>query len=212
MPSLGARLAVVENGVSLAFQQVPDRVVRERPIIVSVGRLSKPKNYGTALQAIALLLQDHRVDYRIAGAGPEEGELRRLCDELRLGDRVRFLGFVENVPQLLREADIFLMPSRWEGFGLSAVEAMNAGLPVVASDVEGLREIVAGTPPCGILVSPLDPSSIARGLKELLLDPEKRRCYGAVGHSRSCQFSLGSMVDKYLEFYSSVLSCGGGTA
>jgi glycosyltransferase involved in cell wall biosynthesis len=194
-------LAVVENGVTLAFDAIPERIVTRRPIIASVGRLSKPKNYDAALKAISLL-QELPFEYRIAGIGSEEGYLRRLRHELNLGDRVQFLGFVNDVPQLLREVDIFLMPSRWEGFGLSAVEAMNAGLPVVASDVEGLREIVTANPPCGVLVNPLDPTSIAGGLKELLLDPNKRRRYGLAGHERSRQFSVSAMTDNYLKFYS----------
>jgi len=152
------------------------------------------------LRAIALL-RDLRFEYHIAGIGPEEGQLRRLCSELGLSDRVKFLGFVEGVPQLLQTADVFLMPSLWEGFGLAAVEAMNAGLPVVASDVEGLREVVMANPSCGIFVNPLDLSSIAAALKELLLNPQKRVCYGMAAHQRSQQFSLTSMVDKYLAFY-----------
>jgi len=203
MPSVAPRTVVVENGAPLAFNQIPERGPTERPIIVSVGRLSKPKNYDTALRALALL-QDHPFEYRIAGTGPEEDALRRLCTQLGLDDRVRFLGFVEDVPSLLRDADIFLMPSRWEGFGLSAVEAMNAGLPVIVSDVDGLREIVAASPPCGLFVDPLDPSSIAKAVQQLLDAPEARQSYGLAGYQCSQRYSIDAMVDNYMKFYRSL--------
>lgn len=203
MPRFASKMVVVQNGTPLAFEHTSSRPGREKCIVVSAGRLSKPKNYDTALQAMAML-RDKSFEYRIAGVGPEENELRHLCVDLKISDRVRFLGFVEDIPQLLREADIFLMPSRWEGFGLAAVEAMNAGLPVVASDVEGLREIVGTDPPCGVFCDPLEPASIASAVKELLTDPEKRRRYGNNGHKRSFQFSADAMVEKYLEFYRSL--------
>ena len=85
----------------------------------------------------------------------------RLEKSLGLEGKVRFLGHVDDVRGLLKKADIFLIPSRWEGFGLAAVEAMNAGLPVIASDVAGLREIVGRTPPSGLLVNPEKPGEIA---------------------------------------------------
>jgi glycosyltransferase involved in cell wall biosynthesis len=203
MPTITQRLVVIENGVPLVFKQVPLRLPREKPIVVSVGTLRRAKNYDVAIKALSLL-KELPFEYRIAGTGPEEHALRSLCEQLQLTDRIRFLGFVEDVPQLLRETDIFLMPSRWEGFGLAAVEAMNAGLPLIASDVEGLREIVAASPPCGIFVDPSDPSSIAQALRELLVDPEKRQSYGQAAHRRSQQFSLDRMVEKYLDFYNSL--------
>lgn len=203
MPALTAKLDVIENGVPLSNAEAPVRRPTERPVIVSVGRLSRPKNYDTALRAMALL-QDQPCEYHIAGSGPEESDLKRLCAQLRVDDRVRFLGFVDDVSELLRKSDIFLMPSRWEGFGLAAVEAMNAGLPVVASDVEGLREIVAASPPCGIFVDPSDAEAIAHALRVLLLDPEKRRSYGQAAHRRSQEFSIDLMVERYMEFYKSL--------
>ena len=85
------------------------------------------------------------VEYCIAGSGDLEDELKSLARELGIDEHVTFLGHIQDIPRLLAEADIFLIPSLWEGFGLAALEAMNAGLPVIASDVDGLKElIVAG--------------------------------------------------------------------
>jgi len=200
MPGIHSRLVVVENGARLTFTELQSRPLGNVPTIVSVGRLHKQKNYDNALKALALI-QGQPFEYLIAGTGPEEASLKRLCAELGLSDSVRFLGFVEDVPRLLGRADIFLMPSRWEGFGLSGVEAMNAGLPIVAGNVEGLREIVSTCPPSGIVVNPLDPTSIAEAVSHLLSNPGDRLSYGEAGFRQSQRYSLDAMTEKYLDLY-----------
>lgn len=199
-PGLTSKLVVIENGAELPFDRPFDRPERQRPVVLSVGRLERPKNYARAIKAVAEL-KDIDFEYHIAGSGSEEASLKKLTAALGLDDRVRFLGFVEDVPELLKEADIFLMPSIWEGFGLAAVEAMNAGLPVVAGRVAGLQEIVVGREICGELVDPENVASIALGLRTLLSDRSKRIAYGQNAFRRAQDFSVEAMVEKYLELY-----------
>ena len=202
-PRLADKLVVVLNGARLPFRGFRERRPTRRPLVVSVGRLHWLKNYETALRAMALV-RDCDFDYHVAGSGPDEARLRSLCAALALHDRTRFLGYVRGVPSVLGEADIFLMPSRWEGFGLAAVEAMNAGLPVVASDVPGIREVVGDEGECALLVDPDDAGSIADALRLLLGRRELRLRLGRAAFERSKGFSADAMVDGHIALYESL--------
>jgi glycosyltransferase involved in cell wall biosynthesis len=203
MPKLIDRLAVVENGAELAFSKCVVRPVREKAVVVSLGRLHPLKNYDVALRAIAEL-DDLGFEYWIAGVGDDLPRLSALAKELGVEQKVRFLGFIEDVPQLLRKADLALIPSTWEGFGLVAVEAMNAGLPVVASDVDGLREVVSSD--CALTVPPDRSDLFATALRQLIENAELRQTMGAAGFERSQHFSAKAMVENYIEFYRDVLN------
>ncbi|NMF82638.1 glycosyltransferase family 4 protein [Nodosilinea sp. P-1105] len=199
MPDQADKLRVIENGTSLPCSQFKPRTPKNKIIIVSVGRLNKQKNYTAAIQAMSLL-RNVSVEYRIAGLGPEETALKSLCVQLGLTDIVKFYGYVDDIFAFFKQADVFLMPSRWEGFGLAAVEAMNTGLPVIASSVDGLREIVDTPAPCGILVSPDNPKEIAAAVKTLL-DLKTRLIYGKNAFNRSVEFSIEKMINRYLNAY-----------
>lgn len=198
-PQQRDKMTVIENGASLPYKTFRAREEKKRVSIVSVGRLSQPKNYPAVLEALALL-PDLDFDYQIAGIGEEEDRLKALCDRLGLADRVTFCGYVENVAGFLEAADIFLIPSLWEGFGLAAVEAMNAGLPVVASDVVGMKEIFDTPEPCGLLVSPERPDEIARAIR-MLFDRERRSQIGRNAFGRSLAYSKEKMVKTYQRAY-----------
>jgi glycosyltransferase involved in cell wall biosynthesis len=200
MPSQQNKLKVIENGAALPLKAFTRRDATSRLTIVSVGRLHRSKNYDTVLRALSEL-KDVQFEYRIAGTGPEEANLRKLCHQLGLKQKVKFCGYIGNVFEFLRKADVFLIPSRWEGFGLAAVEAMNSGLPVIASDVTGLREIVNASDTCGILTSPDSPSEIADAIRDLK-DPVKRERLGKSAFQRSLAFSKEKMIDRYIgEYY-----------
>jgi glycosyltransferase involved in cell wall biosynthesis len=128
-----------------------------------------------------------------------------LRRELGIESKVHFLGHVDSIPDLLAGADIFLMPSNWEGFGLSAVEAMNASLPLVVSNVPGLREIVNGGPACALLVDPESPEAIAAGLRQLLVSPALRGQFGKNAFKQAQNFSINSMVESYINLYDELL-------
>lgn len=206
MPSQKGKLQVVENGVTLSCDRFFERKKKNKLIVVSAGRLHPQKNYATALRAIALL-KDLEIEYRIAGIGPEEEKLRSLCTQLGLDKKVKFCGYVEDIDIFLQQADIFLMPSLWEGFGLAAVEAMNAGLPVVASNVPGIREILNTSDPCGILVSPDSPREIAHAIKTFLYE-KRRLVFGYHAFERSLCFSKARMVDSYRDEYARLTHSG----
>lgn len=202
-PQLSGRTQVITNGATLRFGAPIRRTVPQTPTIVSVARLAPAKNIGTAIDALAGLI-DRPWQYVIAGDGPERNALERQVHEVGLTSRIRFAGHVQDVGPLLREADIFLMPSKWEGFGLAAVEAMNASLPIVASDVPGLREVVA---PTGCpLVEPQDPASIAAALRRLLDDPSARKTMGMAGFKRAALYDRRRMKHGYVALWQDILA------
>jgi glycosyltransferase involved in cell wall biosynthesis len=138
----------------------------------------------------------------IAGKGPDEPEARRI-----LGDapRVRWLGYRDDIPAILRALDISVVPSHWEGFGFVAAESMVAGLPVVAADASSLPEIVRDGID-GILVPAGDPGALAGALIRLSADAGMRARMGAAGRARAVeQFGVERMVDEYEEVLASVI-------
>jgi len=205
MPRCKQKTQVILNGVKLNYIKYKPRNDNNEPVIVSVGRLCEAKNYANTLQAIALLPNIH-FKYYVAGAGEKEESLKELCSKLKLDHKVTFLGHVTNVYCLLEKADIFLIPSRWEGFGLAAVEGMNAGLPIIAGDVIGLRDLINYQKPCGILVDPNNRAKIAEAIKTLVQQPQIRLKYGRNAFETSKEYDFDEMVYAYTEFYKEVQS------
>lgn len=195
---------VIRNAVPLA--DVPRaRHERARPLIVSVGRLKAPKDFITLVRALARLNGDS-YEAQIVGDGPDragvEAELRRAG----LEDRVRLVGERPDVPALLAEADAFVLSSRSEGLPVSVLEAMAAELPVVASHVGGVPELVVEGR-TGFLVPPEDPDALALALERLVDDPDLRRHLGAAGRVRAeTQFNPNGFRRAHLELYAAELA------
>ncbi|MGJ8638553.1 MAG: glycosyltransferase family 4 protein [Opitutaceae bacterium] len=207
MPLAENKITIIENGIELQHLQMPDRPKKGTTLqILSVGRLHKQKNIAEALRAFAEVKKqspEFDLRYVVAGAGELENQLKSLAKELGLEKSVAFLGHVSNIPTLLKDSDIFLMPSLWEGFGLAAVEAMNAGLPVIASNVDGLREIVETSKPAGLLVDPHNSDTIADALNKLIESPELRSELGTNGFNRSKDYAEDRMFKGYEKLYKS---------
>jgi len=199
-PELKGKTRVIFNGARLQFERVLEHKPKGCLKVLSIGNLRPAKNYHNVLRAVALL-GDLDFEYQIAGTGECMNDLLRLSRELGLESKVRFLGYIESIQNLLAAANVFLMPSRWEGFGLAAVEAMNASLPLVVSDIPGLREIVDVDPPCALFVDPESPESIANGLRQLLVSSDLRLQLSANAFAHSQKFSIDQMVETYIKLY-----------
>jgi len=202
-PKLVSRSVVVNNGIRLEeYLTSPERLTSHAPpVILSIGRLTEAKNYTRAITAVADLncRMDREFVYRIVGDGPHRGKLEKLVEESGLVNRVLLPGSSEDIPHLLREADVLFIPSLWEGFGIAAVEAMAAGLPVVAGDVPGLRDVV-GTR-AGILVDPYSISGMSRALERVLTDRELYRRLASAGPERASAYSIRECALRHLEIY-----------
>ncbi|HYM14416.1 MAG TPA: glycosyltransferase [Dehalococcoidia bacterium] len=156
-----------------------------RVTVGAVARLSPEKGLDTLLRAVAALgNRGLRLSVLLAGDGPERQSLEALARALHLDDDVRFLGELphDSVPDVLRQIDIFAMPSTAEGFGVAALEASAAGVPVVASDVHGIPDVVLDGV-TGLLVPPRDTAALAGAIARLADDAALRRRMGAAGRA-----------------------------
>lgn len=179
-------------------------------VVGTACRLEPVKGTQTLLQAIAILAKDHpSVRLAIAGEGSLRQQLEKQAAQLGIQDKVLFLGWRDDVCSLLQSWSIFVLPSFDEGFGVAVLEAMASGLPVVASDAGGLRELVVDGQ-TGFLVPVGDPDALADKILLLLRDPDLRIGMGSAGrrHARE-SFSRAEMVRKTADLYESLLDFGG---
>jgi glycosyltransferase involved in cell wall biosynthesis len=178
-------VTVVPYGVDLREFQPRPRQERSEVVVGAVARLSKEKGLHYLLEAFALVA-GHRPQARLllAGEGPERQRLERRAARLGLSGRVRFLGEVphEDVPEVLQQLDVFAMPSTYEGFGVAALEAEAMELPVVASRVHGIPDVVLDGE-TGLLVPPRDRQALAAALDRLASDSDLRRRLGQAGRA-----------------------------
>jgi N-acetyl-alpha-D-glucosaminyl L-malate synthase BshA len=142
----------------------------------------------------------------MAGEGPERASAQALARRLGVVDRVRFMGRQDHIDDILALADVFLLPSELESFGLSALEAMASGVPVVGSDAGGLPEVVKHAE-TGFLLPVGDVEGMAARTLEILKDEEHRRCLGQAGRRRAAAlFSADRIVSEYEQYYERVLN------
>lgn len=131
-------------------------------VVTMVAGLRKEKDHDTLIKAMSHLACNYRL--QIVGVGERENELKALCHELELDDRVVFLGARMDIPQLLEDSDVIVLSSHWEGLSLSSIEGMASGRPFIASDVDGLHEMVSGA---GILFPHGDDVELAQQIQHL---------------------------------------------
>lgn len=204
------RVRVVPNGIDPTpwFEAAPaDRaalgVPEGVPLLIVVGLLNAAKGQDDLLRALARTRAGAHL--LLAGSGETEPELRALAGSLGLAPRVHFLGQRSDVPALLAAADALVLPSRWEGMPYVVLEAMAAGLPVVATAVDGARDLVrAGQ--TGWLVPVGAPDALAAALDELAeADPQRRLRMGRAGRARvQAEFGLDAMLRGLVRVYEEV--------
>lgn len=175
-----------------------------RPRIIFVGRLHSQKHVDVLVRATARL---PGVSVVVVGDGPDRGGLERLTARLGLTDRIRFLGFVphEQVPGLLRAADVLAMPSRYEELGTALLEGMQAGLPIVASDTGGIPQIIENDR-TGLLVPPGDPAALAAALTTVLRDRALAARLGQAAHREAAKYDWSQLARRILDVYEAVLA------
>jgi glycosyltransferase involved in cell wall biosynthesis len=178
----------------------------DAPLALAVGRLIAQKDHATLLRAFALV-HEGQPDARLAilGSGPLEAETRAVVDDLGLAEVVVLPGRTD-IRDWLDRADVFVHTSRWEGFGIVLLEAMLAALPVVATRVSAVPEIVVDGE-TGALLDVGDVEGLALELGALLSDPERATRLGAAGRERArSDFSVERMVARTVDVYRQSLS------
>jgi glycosyltransferase involved in cell wall biosynthesis len=188
---------------SAASELTPEQagIAPDAALVLAIGRLIEQKDHATLLRAFARVRHRHpHARLVILGWGTLEDETRTLADELGLADAVLLPGRVEPRAWLER-ADVFAHTSRWEGFGIVLLEAMLAGLPVVATRVSAIPEIVINGQ-TGVLAPAGDAEAVAAGLTELHDDPLRRSTFGQAGLERARgEFSVARMARRTAAVY-----------
>lgn len=171
-------------------------------VLGTVGRLNDAKDQKTLLRAMRQLKEQQvRVALVVAGDGELRGALEAQREQLELADTVVFLGQRSDVPQILAGLDAFILSSKTEGYSLALVEAAAAGLPIIATDVGGNKEIVSDGVN-GLLVPAGDPQALAQAVRFLVADPERSARMGATGRAWALSNgSLEAMCDEYFRIY-----------
>jgi glycosyltransferase involved in cell wall biosynthesis len=203
--TVGVDAVTVRYGLS-TDPQVPRRDDRELRHLVAVGRLEEQKGFDVAIDAMRLITDETPgVRLSIAGTGSLRSRLERQIERRGLQGSVALLDRHSNVGRLMREADVFVHPARWEGFGLVLLEAMRASLPIVATRVAAIPEVVEDGV-TGILVAPDDPQAVADAVLSLVHDPDRARELGRAGSVRLReQFSPRAMARGVAAVYDSVV-------
>ncbi len=197
------------EGEDFASQAVPGRLradlgLQDEPLIGFVGRMVAQKGVDVLLRAfVALRSTLPEAHLLLAGDGPQMAAMLSLARSLRLRKH-HFLGWRSDVADIMADIDVLAMPSRWEGFGLVALQATALARPVVASRVSALPEIVEDHI-TGMLVPPEDPHALARALREVLSMPERGSALGRAGRERLArEFTLERMAESTARVYREV--------
>jgi glycosyltransferase involved in cell wall biosynthesis len=198
---------VIRNGVNTrALQVAGPKTATAR--LVMVGRLQAPKDPITLLRALALL-PALELEAVLVGDGPERSAVEEEIRRLGLGSAVRLLGERTDVPELLATADVFVLSTWSEGLPLSVLEAMAAGLPVIASNVGGIPELVSDGV-SGVLVPPGDPDALAEAIERLVGDRFLAQKLGHAGRRRVAEsFDLEAVREAHLALYRRLLATRG---
>lgn len=174
--------------------------------LITVANFAPFKGHRVLLEALQQLSSEVLFEVLLVGDGPERPALEAMVKSLGLADRVRFLGYRDDVPALLRQCDIFVLPSLWEPFGIAVLEAMTFGVPVVACAAGGIPEIITDGE-TGTLVAPQDPTALAAGIRRALSDsffptqmiPRARKLVES-------QFDARGMAARYAGWYEELIA------
>lgn len=201
------RFRVIPNGIPLErfaahAEPAPDVVaaLAGRVGIAMVARLVPPKDHETALRSLARLPE--RFCLVLAGEGPERRSIEILAEELGLVGRLILLGSRDDVPEILAASSVYLQSSKVEGFGIAALEAMAAGLPVVASEARGLGELARGA---GLLFPVGDSRACAEAIERTVSEPGLAPRLIEAGRARAAEYSIERCAEAYAALYAELL-------
>ena len=179
---------------------LPHGFPQDRPLIGAMGRLTEQKGLDDLLQALALVVPYVPAHLVIVGAGPLETALKQQAQALGVAGYVHFLGQRSDAQAILRQLDLFVSASRWEGFPTVILEAMSQAIPVIATDIPGSNELVINGQ-TGILTPVGTPQQLANAIIELLQNPRTRQTMAAQARDLATQFTIQATAARYCEVY-----------
>lgn len=192
----------ISNGVDVSrfLKPVKDIADSKRFVITMVAGLRVEKDHETLLRAMTHLPDGYHL--QLVGDGERRAELKAYCQELGVEQRVSFMGVRLDVPEILDQSDVIVLSSHWEGLSLSSIEGMSSGRPFIASDVDGLREMVGGA---GLLFRHGDDKDLANRIQWVCEHPNEYREVAKRCQEKAKQYDISIMARKYLELYRRIL-------
>ena len=189
---------VIYNGINLDKYLKPIKNITNNKdfIITMIAGFRYQKDQDTLIRALSLLPKNFKL--WLIGDGERRQELENLVTAQSLENRVKFWGIRNDIPQLLEQTDIVVLSSHWEGLSLSSIEGMVSGRPFIASDVDGLREIVTEY---GILFSHGDANALASEIKSLCENHELYKLVATACQTKAKQYDINIMAKKYNNLY-----------
>lgn len=209
LPGITDKTITIPNGIELQrfteakpipLEKLSLSLKQYRYFILMVARMTEQKDHRTVIEAISKLPEDCCL--LLAGDGPLMQEHIAYSRELDVTDRVFFLGLQRNIERIMKSVDVCVVSSHWEGFGLVVVEAMASGVPVVASNVPGLSEVVGQA---GCLFPVGDAESLASILLGLFDNNERCSHYVELGQARAREYSIQLTAERYIQVYQNIL-------
>lgn len=212
-PGLDKKMYVIHNGIDLQriASASPAEDLCAGPLtssgsgpykILMVSAFRPEKDQQTLIRAIQQLPENYQLFLAGGAETPENQKIMDDCKALAKGQRVHFLGVRSDVPNLLAAADAVVLSSKHEGMSLSVLEGMASGKPMVASDVEGMRDLVGGA---GLLFPQGDAETLAALIREVCENPEKAREIGRKCRERAMQYDIAETANRYHALYEDVL-------
>ncbi len=205
-PEVSGRTVIILNSLPIPSQS-PTNIELSFPVFLMLGRLVAEKGGAEFISAFSAVVKEvPDAKAIVAGDGPERENLLQKVRALGIQEHVNFTGWIppEDVPALLNRVACVVVPSFYESFGLVALQAMQMGRPVIASDVGGLPEMVTHGK-TGLLVPPGNPETLAKAMLELAKDSQKANALGqAAAVKASTEFSWESCVSSYLALYQEI--------
>lgn len=169
----------------------------DEPLVLMVGEFIPRKRHEDALSAFSAVWSGAHL--LLVGKGPLEDEMRQQAASMGLGRRVHFLGYRDDVPELMAISQLLLLPSLQEGLPMAVIEAMSMGVPVIGTDIRGTRDLLADG--AGVLVPVRSPAALAHAMNALLADRQHRDLLRANARERVQQFALGPLLETHAELY-----------
>lgn len=194
-------IITIPNGIDIEkFRNAKQIYDLAKPSIVMVAAFRPEKDHYTAINSLKYIPD---INLYFAGDGETRNDIKAYVTRIGLKDRIHFLGSIDDVGGLYKSSDCAILTSRYEGFGLSAVEAMASGTPIIASNLPGLSDVVSSA---GILVPPADEKALAGAIERVITDHELKASLIKSGLDRASGFSVESTAKQYIDLYSSILT------
>lgn len=196
-PKISHKCQLIYNGIPTT----QFKIIKKRPAgvfnLLTIGRLDTQKGHSFLLDVLSQL-KSKKWHLHLLGEGPLLDSLVIKAQRLNISENISFHGFKANISEYFDQTTLYVQPSKWEGFGIATLEAMNAGLPVFASDVEGLNEVVSGA---GILLPYGETEAWANQLDALMKNPKELAELSLKSQQQAQEFSLEKHINNLLELY-----------